>query len=405
MLTPGRAGVVLPPARGGRQRDHPQRHRPRPRWPSPSTRTSGCAGRPTSTASPPTAVEEIVRWATPVIHFRRTVTQDGVRIGDRELSTRATRSCSGTRSANRDAAVFDEPVPVRHRPHAERPRRLRRPRPALLPRRPPGPAGDHRDVPRAVPARARHPGGRRARSAAVELHQRDQAPPRRVDARRRSAEPIHRQSRQITTARRHRSSEPSVAEHLDDLVGREPVPDPEQQVVGPSRGRPRRPSRGRARTGCRPGVIRMSHSPSASVACRWIVPVAPSSRSAGMRGANRSRSSSMPSTASVGVDGAAGRRPSGGRPSPAPCDAGRTCPAAGRPMSARCRRRPCASRPVEQLRDASLVDQSGSSSPSGGRSTAPNRTRSLGADGQLGSHPRVDAGDVREQLRAIPTRA
>ena len=32
-----------------------------------------------------TAVEEIVRWATPVIHFRRTCTQDGARIGDREF--------------------------------------------------------------------------------------------------------------------------------------------------------------------------------------------------------------------------------------------------------------------------------------------------------------------------------
>jgi cytochrome P450 len=34
----------------------------------------------------PTAVEEIVRWSSPVIHFRRTVTEDGVRLGDHEFS-------------------------------------------------------------------------------------------------------------------------------------------------------------------------------------------------------------------------------------------------------------------------------------------------------------------------------
>jgi cytochrome P450 len=42
-----------------------------------------------------TAVEEIVRWASPVIHFRRTCTQDGARIGSTP-SPRATRSSSGT---------------------------------------------------------------------------------------------------------------------------------------------------------------------------------------------------------------------------------------------------------------------------------------------------------------------
>ena len=34
----------------------------------------------------PTAVEEIVRISSPVIHFRRTVTTDGVRLGDHEVS-------------------------------------------------------------------------------------------------------------------------------------------------------------------------------------------------------------------------------------------------------------------------------------------------------------------------------
>jgi cytochrome P450 len=55
----------------------------------------------------PTAVEEIVRWASPVIHFRRTATRDT------ELGGQAIRAGEKIvlwyNSANRDAAVFDEP--------------------------------------------------------------------------------------------------------------------------------------------------------------------------------------------------------------------------------------------------------------------------------------------------------
>src|SRR4029450_13429580 len=55
----------------------------------------------------PTAVEEIVRWATPVIHFRRTATRDTelrgqpIRAGEKVVLWYA--------SANRDEDVFDEP--------------------------------------------------------------------------------------------------------------------------------------------------------------------------------------------------------------------------------------------------------------------------------------------------------
>ena len=56
----------------------------------------------------PTAVEEIVRWATPVIHFRRTCTADGVRIGDQELNT-GDKVVLWYCSANRDEAVFRDP--------------------------------------------------------------------------------------------------------------------------------------------------------------------------------------------------------------------------------------------------------------------------------------------------------
>ena len=55
----------------------------------------------------PTAVEEIVRWATPVIHFRRTATRD-TEIGGqaiREGEKVVLWYCSG----NRDEAVFDDP--------------------------------------------------------------------------------------------------------------------------------------------------------------------------------------------------------------------------------------------------------------------------------------------------------
>jgi cytochrome P450 len=56
----------------------------------------------------PSAIEEIVRWATPVIHFRRTVTQDGVRIADQQLNE-GDKVVLWYASANRDAAVFDDP--------------------------------------------------------------------------------------------------------------------------------------------------------------------------------------------------------------------------------------------------------------------------------------------------------
>jgi cytochrome P450 len=58
----------------------------------------------------PTAVEEIVRWATPVIHFRRTVTQDHVRLAnvDHEFNE-GDKVVLWYCSANRDEDVFDDP--------------------------------------------------------------------------------------------------------------------------------------------------------------------------------------------------------------------------------------------------------------------------------------------------------
>lgn len=55
----------------------------------------------------PTAVEEIVRWATPVIHFRRTATEDTV-VGGQPLGA-GDKVVMFYNSANRDDAVFPDP--------------------------------------------------------------------------------------------------------------------------------------------------------------------------------------------------------------------------------------------------------------------------------------------------------
>jgi cytochrome P450 len=55
----------------------------------------------------PTAVEEIVRWATPVIHFRRTATEDTV-LGGQSIKA-GDKVVMWFNSANRDDAVFADP--------------------------------------------------------------------------------------------------------------------------------------------------------------------------------------------------------------------------------------------------------------------------------------------------------
>src|SRR5262249_32879574 len=55
----------------------------------------------------PTAVEEIVRWASPVIHFRRTVTEDTT-LGGQALRA-GEKIVLWYNSANRDEQVFEEP--------------------------------------------------------------------------------------------------------------------------------------------------------------------------------------------------------------------------------------------------------------------------------------------------------
>jgi cytochrome P450 len=55
----------------------------------------------------PTAVEEIVRWSTPVINFRRTATTDTV-VGGQEIKA-GDKVVMFYNSANRDERVFDDP--------------------------------------------------------------------------------------------------------------------------------------------------------------------------------------------------------------------------------------------------------------------------------------------------------
>lgn len=54
------------------------------------------------------AAEEIVRYASPVLHMRRTVSADGVRLGDQELRE-GDKVVLWYYSANRDESVFEEP--------------------------------------------------------------------------------------------------------------------------------------------------------------------------------------------------------------------------------------------------------------------------------------------------------
>jgi len=55
----------------------------------------------------PTAVEEIVRWASPVIHFRRTVTQDGAVLASQEFKE-GDKVVLWYWSGNRDESVFPD---------------------------------------------------------------------------------------------------------------------------------------------------------------------------------------------------------------------------------------------------------------------------------------------------------
>ena len=115
-LTAAGARLVLHPAGRRGQRDHPQRHLVRHAPAHREPRPARAAGRTTSTAVTPSAVEEIVRLASPVTFMRRTVTQrpraerprSTARARRSSCSTApptATRASSTTRALRRHAAT------------------------------------------------------------------------------------------------------------------------------------------------------------------------------------------------------------------------------------------------------------------------------------------------------------
>ena len=122
----GRVRLVLHPARR-------RRATRRPATPS----AGACTSSPTNPdqrrlwmadfdARTPDAIEEIVRWGSPVIHMRRTANED-TRIGDQEIAA-GDKVVMWYWSANRDETVFDRRRPLRHHPS-----RTPRPRSATAP--------------------------------------------------------------------------------------------------------------------------------------------------------------------------------------------------------------------------------------------------------------------------------
>ena len=125
-----------------------------------------------------TAVEEIVRWATPVIQFQRTALSD-YELGGQTIA-KGDRVAIYYSAANRDDTALDAPDTFDIKRDEQRARRVRRRWPALLPRRQPGPRDRADHVQRDRRPDAGHPPARPAAAAAVDVHQRHQGDPRRV---------------------------------------------------------------------------------------------------------------------------------------------------------------------------------------------------------------------------------
>ena len=115
------------------------------------------------------AVEEFVRWATPVMTFRRTAATDCV-LGDQAIAA-GEKVVMFYASGNFDTDVFDAPGSARSRPQAQSAPRLRWRWTALLPRRARGEGPVAGDLRRAAHAAARHR-GRRAGLHRGQLHPR-----------------------------------------------------------------------------------------------------------------------------------------------------------------------------------------------------------------------------------------
>ena len=120
----------------------------------------------------PAAVEEFVRWASPVLTFRRTTTRE-VEIHGQQLGA-GERVVLFYHSGNRDEQAFDGPVALRPLPRPQPSPRVRRGRPALLPRRLAGAHPAALDLRRAAARDAGHRGAG-ARAVAQQFHPRREA--------------------------------------------------------------------------------------------------------------------------------------------------------------------------------------------------------------------------------------
>ena len=125
---------------------------------------------------PATAVDEILRWASPAVVLQRTANED-TEIAD-QLVHKGERVGLYFASANFDEEVFDDPGTVRHRSLTESPRDLRRRRRPLLHRSQPLPARAESDVRRSRRRAARYEVERPAQSSALVVAQRHQTSPR-----------------------------------------------------------------------------------------------------------------------------------------------------------------------------------------------------------------------------------
>ena len=102
-----RAAVVLPAARQRRRRHDAQPAGGRRPAAVRPPRRAGPPGRPTSTACSATAVEEMLRYTSPVVHFRRTAMEDTVVRGQPIAAGDKLMVFYG--SGNRDEEVFADP--------------------------------------------------------------------------------------------------------------------------------------------------------------------------------------------------------------------------------------------------------------------------------------------------------
>ncbi len=122
----------------------------------------------------PHAVEEILRWASPVMHFRRTAARDVELRGQADPRGRQGRHLVHQRQPRR--AAVRGPLPVRRlTPRGGRARDVRAGRSALLPRRAPRQARDQGPVPGAAPAPPVDRAHGAGRADALELRERHQA--------------------------------------------------------------------------------------------------------------------------------------------------------------------------------------------------------------------------------------